>query len=593
VLRETGDASRAAVAAEAERARMIAESTKKVEDLARSSRDNLSLAYSSNPLERRLKEIDIQQRDFNRENLPNAAAAPMTREFDTTAMSARNLTSAFDSLAAKVSGAAGSANGSNVVNFTPRGNLSAADPRGMSGYIRERAGAYGIDPDTALRVARSEGLGNFYGDNNTSFGAMQLHIGGGVGDEFRRATGLDPSDPANERATIDYALKIAAQRGWGPWHGAQRVGIGEWQGINRSGTANDNLSTRASGAFGDQREAAQYEARIKPQEDFAKSIIAGNDALRVRIDTLGMDQRAIDESTKRQELMNDAIRQTGNILPEQQKWIEANAAAWADYQQKVRDADRAQKRSIEDRDAIRGTFTDSLGGGLKALAHGQDVGAALEKSMSSAMDRMIDMQVSRLSEGLLGQTGTSEGGLLGGLFKSLGLGGNQTTANMNVQAGVVTVNGGMGAGAGAGGGGLIGSAVSWLGSLFNPGHNAGGTDNWPGGWSWVGENGPELRNLPRGSKVMTNAASVDYAGNMARFASSAGGAGSSQSALGSHPPTQVSFVNAPSGASVDVKEKRRSDGGVSLEVTFDKMLKKAAANGALEGFGVRRPMKAR
>jgi hypothetical protein len=205
---------------------------------------------------------------------------------------------------------------------------------------------------------------------------------------------------------------------------------------------------------------------------------------------------------------------------------------------------------------------------------------------------MFDTISSRLTENLLGKTGSTDTGLLGQLFGGLGLGGSQSTGAMTVNAGVVTVNGGIGAGAGAGGGGLIGSAVSWLGSLFNAGHNAGGTDNWPGGLSWVGENGPELLGLPRGSRVMTNSASVDYARNMARFASSAGGVGSGQSALGSHPPTQVSFVNAPSGG-VDVKEKRRSDGGVTLDVTFVKMLKKAAANGALEGVGVRRPMKSR
>jgi hypothetical protein len=36
------------------------------------------------------------------------------------------------------------------------------------------------------------------------------------------------------------------------------------------------------------------------------------------------------------------------------------------------------------------------------------------------------------------------------------------------------------------------------------GHNAGGTDNWRGGPTWVGENGPELINLPRGSQVIPN-----------------------------------------------------------------------------------------
>lgn len=36
------------------------------------------------------------------------------------------------------------------------------------------------------------------------------------------------------------------------------------------------------------------------------------------------------------------------------------------------------------------------------------------------------------------------------------------------------------------------------------GKNAGGTDNWRGGWTLVGEAGPELVNLPRGSAVYSN-----------------------------------------------------------------------------------------
>jgi hypothetical protein len=108
------------------------------------------------------------------------------------------------------------------------------DPRGLEPYIRERATNYGIDPDVALRVAHSEGLRQFNSGipGEKSYGAFQLHIGGGLGDEFRRDTGLDPSDPTNERATIDYALKRAAQVGWGPWHGAKNTGIGEWEGIS-------------------------------------------------------------------------------------------------------------------------------------------------------------------------------------------------------------------------------------------------------------------------------------------------------------------------------------------------------------------------
>lgn len=47
------------------------------------------------------------------------------------------------------------------------------------------------------------------------------------------------------------------------------------------------------------------------------------------------------------------------------------------------------------------------------------------------------------------------------------------------------------------------------------GFNANGTDFWEGGWTWVGEEGPELLNLPRGSKILSNPDSKKMIGQMA------------------------------------------------------------------------------
>ena len=52
---------------------------------------------------------------------------------------------------------------------------------------------------------------------------------------------------------------------------------------------------------------------------------------------------------------------------------------------------------------------------------------------------------------------------------------------------------------------LVLGGSSWLtGDLFSFPGNANGTDHWRGGLSWVGERGPELVNLPRGSQVVPN-----------------------------------------------------------------------------------------
>ena len=45
-------------------------------------------------------------------------------------------------------------------------------------------------------------------------------------------------------------------------------------------------------------------------------------------------------------------------------------------------------------------------------------------------------------------------------------------------------------------------------------HNAGGTDYWKGGLTWVGEEGPELAYLPRGTQILTAEQSREAAGNV-------------------------------------------------------------------------------
>lgn len=117
------------------------------------------------------------------------------------------------------------------------GPRTSGDPRGLTPFITETAKKYGIDPRVALAVANSEGLYGFFGDHYTSFGAFQLHRGGrgSVGTEFERATGLNLADKANERASIDFAMKWASQHGWGAWMGARAHGITGFYGINRNG----------------------------------------------------------------------------------------------------------------------------------------------------------------------------------------------------------------------------------------------------------------------------------------------------------------------------------------------------------------------
>lgn len=51
-------------------------------------------------------------------------------------------------------------------------------------------------------------------------------------------------------------------------------------------------------------------------------------------------------------------------------------------------------------------------------------------------------------------------------------------------------------------------------SAAGPGYNAAGTESWRGGLTWVGESGPELVRLPRGSQIYSNGESQQLAGGV-------------------------------------------------------------------------------
>ena len=119
------------------------------------------------------------------------------------------------------------------------------DIASVEAYIRQSAAARGIDPEIAVRVARSEGLAPGVWQSNVmrngvrepSYGPFQLLVGGqngmptGLGNTFMQQTGLDPRDPSTYRQQIDFALDHAKKGGWSPWYGAAKVGVGSRQGI--------------------------------------------------------------------------------------------------------------------------------------------------------------------------------------------------------------------------------------------------------------------------------------------------------------------------------------------------------------------------
>lgn len=116
-------------------------------------------------------------------------------------------------------------------------------------WIRTIAQGLNIDPQVALRVAKSEGFNGYQSSipGEQSFGDFQLNmIKGNLGDVFQKQTGLDPRDPANEKMMDEFALKWVSTHGWGAFHGAKNTGIGAFEGIGARSSAGSRVNNNRS-----------------------------------------------------------------------------------------------------------------------------------------------------------------------------------------------------------------------------------------------------------------------------------------------------------------------------------------------------------
>jgi hypothetical protein len=118
--------------------------------------------------------------------------------------------------------------------------MSLPDLNEVESYIRQVAQQVGINPDIAVKVARSEGLAPGVWQSNLvmksgkrepSYGPFQLYEGGGLGNKFKQVYGKSASDPSTWKQQVEFALGEAKKSGWSPWYGARKVGVGNFEGI--------------------------------------------------------------------------------------------------------------------------------------------------------------------------------------------------------------------------------------------------------------------------------------------------------------------------------------------------------------------------
>jgi hypothetical protein len=485
----------ASIAAESERAKLLAESARKAEDYARAGRDQLSLAGLT-PYERGRQQILNEARDIREQYLPNSAT-PMAREFDMAGAAAR-------SLAGALTAAAGA-----IGRLIPLSEWQKPAGQALPMFAQ---GAGGGGQSLYNAIIRAEGTGRFGDPYNTSLGYMrspkplvEMTMAESLawGDQVRRAQGLNSSAKGAFQITNTTQRDAMKALGLGPddlfsvenqnrmadWI-FKTQGIGAWEGFKRGGAqiANDNSSIggKLDKGLADRLEAYDIEQIGQKIKDVNNGIADQNRLLDAQTAALGADNSTIAGVIEAQKLLNYFTTQRIAVDETLKRKILEVGEAEAERARKEEALARERRNIIADRDFVRGSFNDTLGGVARAAMRGENVGAALEQASQRILDNALNLSVGRLTEGLFGATGTMENGLLGGLLGGIlpGFGGGKSVAEANITAGVVNVTGGIGgtlggAANGSGAGGLLGGLLDTIGGLFSS-HDIGGAVGAPG-----------------------------------------------------------------------------------------------------------------
>lgn len=425
--------ARASLAAELARNQAIADGLRIALDANREARNQSRLANLL-PGERAIEEIRIRDQERRRQSEvgANDNVPPMLIPFKTgienSTSSLQKFIEALNAAAAKLSnggGLGGAVSGalSGLGNMLGVSSGSGSMAKGaIVDYIRQAAVKAGIDPDIAVRVAMSEGLNTYVGDNGTSFGPFQLHYGNGgkgfnqrgLGNAFTDQTGLDARDPSTVKQQIDFALANAAKSGWGQWYGAAKVGIGAWQGINNG----PNMAARTRGANDN---TASLELKNN-QDQLYTSIVREtnqqiefqNRLLQTQIDNYGRSTAQVAEATKQRELLNSAERAGLQLTPSVLEGISDTARRFGLAAAAAQNYAEAVQRINDVRSGISDAFSAFTGG----LSRGQGLAKSLKSAVDSLSQSLLKMANNLLMSGLFGDKNNS-GGLLSGLFKML------------------------------------------------------------------------------------------------------------------------------------------------------------------------------
>ena len=207
--------------------------------------------------------------------------------------------------------------------------------------------------------------------------------------------------------------------------------------------------------------AFQREQIGNPLRDAATRVNEQVSGLRVLRDGFSASTEAAAAMAAKQDLVNQFARQGITDLSGYTKQIDAIAAASGKATAAQEELRRVQQNVVAGMDELRSSTQGGITGAFSDVRQGKNPLQGIVTALGRQTDQMFDRLVSKpLTEGLLGPLGKPGGGAGGDLVSrmfgdpsAIKIPGAlaqaaTTTASMTVNAGVVTLNGGLGAGGG-------------------------------------------------------------------------------------------------------------------------------------------------
>lgn len=260
--------------------------------------------------------------------------------------------------------------------------------------------------------------------------------------DFMPKLGLSQDTIFSKDVQDKIALAIANAAGRDP----ERL-RGRWQGFNRldegvikssfdlsagqrSGVAQDIMGVGAKKDKSDDKAKEQALANDKRWAQVIRETAAAEDA---RSEALGRSAGEQARLRKEQELWAQAQRIYGDRLEKDKtlhaevaKSIEAQAAAYGKLAQgaefanaKIKAGETMERERIAQMDQLRGVTSGVVSTFFQAKDAGQSWGDSLNSVLDSLKQKAVSLLDTLLNNLLMGEQGTSDGGLLGGLGKML------------------------------------------------------------------------------------------------------------------------------------------------------------------------------